>query len=352
MKRRIIIYAEAKLGLYSSKTGNCAMRYFPEEVAAVIDSTKQGKSIEDYIGVGKGIPIVGSLKEALPFDANTLLVGSAPIGGVPDEHLLETVREAMRNGMNIVSGLHQFFSEMPEMVALAETHGVEIRDLRKPSPNLHVSRNKWKEIRAKVILTVGADCNSGKLSSIYEIYKAFQRKNIPSGFIGTGQTGILLAGCGVPADAVVSDFIAGAVESEIEKSDHMGNEFIFVEGQGALTHSAYSGVTLGLIHGAMPDAMIFCLDPTREYDDWGNKIPDLKKMIKFHELTMSFFKESRVVGIGVITRNINDEEEARQVIRKIESETGLPANDPYRFGCENIVEGLLRALPRTHSTTP
>ncbi len=341
LKRRIVIYAESKLGPYSSKTGNCAIRYFPEEVVSVIDSAKKGKSIEEYIGVGKGIPIVGSLKEAMKFRPDTFLVGSAPVGGFPDEHLLETVKEAIQNKLNIISGLHRFFSDMPEMVELAGSFDVKITDLRKASSPSRVSGNKWKNTRAKVILTVGADCNSGKLSTIYELYQAFRKLKIPSDIIGTGQTGIFLAGGGPPVDAIVSDYIAGAMESAIEKSDSKNMDFIFVEGQGALTHPAYSGVTMGLLHGSMPDAMIFCLDPTREYDDWGNKIPDLKKMIEFHELSMSFFKKSKILGISVITRNIPDKNEARETIQKIESDTGLPANDPYRFGCGNIVKKSL-----------
>ncbi|MBI5184232.1 MAG: DUF1611 domain-containing protein [Nitrospinae bacterium] len=343
MKRKILIYAEGKLGLFASKTGNCAIRYFPDEIAAVIDSSKKGGDLFEFIGAGKGVPIVGCLAEALRFRPDTFLVGSAPIGGAMNAHLLDTVKEAIANKMNVLSGLHNFFSDMPEIAGLAKAHGVKITDLRKPAPDLKVAKSKWKEIRAKVVLSVGSDCNSGKLSTIYEIFQAFRKRGIPSNFIGTGQTGILLAGGeGVPADAVVSDFLAGAVEAEIEKSDRKGVDFIFVEGQGALTHSAYSGVTLGLLHGSMPDAMVFCLDATREYDDWGNRIPDLKKMIDFHETAMSFFKDSKVLGLGVITHRIQDESKARQAIRDIGSYAGLPANDPYRFGCENIVDSLLK----------
>lgn len=344
LKRKIVIYAEGKLGLYASKTGNCAIRYFPDEVVAVIDSTKKGGDIVEFIGTGKGIPIVGSLAEALCFHPDTFLVGSAPIGGVLNSNLLETVKEALGNKMDVASGLHNFFSDIPAIVELAKVHGVKITDLRKPPSPLRVSQSKWKNIRAKVVLSVGADCNSGKLSTIYEIFQAFRNRGIPSDFIGTGQTGIFLAGGGIPADAIVSDFLAGAVEAEIEKSDKKGVDFIFVEGQGALTHSAYSGVTMGILHGSMPDAMVFCLDPTRECNDWDDKIPGLQKMIEFHELAMGFFKDSKVLGVGVITHRIPNESEARKTIRKIESSTGLPANDPYRFGCENITENLLRNL--------
>ena len=342
MKRRFVIYAEKKLGLYSSKTGNCAIRYFPEEVVAVIDSSRKGQAIEEIIGVGRGIPIVADLDETLRLAPNTFLVGSAPVGGRPDAAMLETIKKALRHKMNLVSGLHHFFSDMPELADLAKAHGATITDLRKPSPHLSVSKSKWKDFRAKVVLTVGSDCNCGKLSTVYEVYKSFLRRNIPSEFIGTGQTGILLGGGGVPVDAVVSDFMAGAMEAEIEKAEQKGCDFIFVEGQGALTHSAYSGVTLGLLHGSMPDAMIFCHDPTRMEDDWGNRIPDIKELIRFNEECMKFFKPSKVAGLGIITRKIAEESEAKAVIQKLESETGIPANDPYRFGCENIVEGLIR----------
>lgn len=342
LKRRFVIYAEGKIGPYSSKTANCAIRYFPEQVVCVIDSTKKNGKLEEFIGIGKGIPIVGNFREALEFKPNTFLVGSAPVGGSPDRLMIETVKEAVCNKIKVVNGLHHFFSEMPEIAALAQENQVEINDLRKIASPLRVAQNKWKEIRAKVVLTVGGDCNSGKLSTTYELYQSFRELNLPSGFIGTGQTGILLAGKGVPADAVVSDFLPGAVESEVAGSDEKGNDFIFVEGQGALTHPAYSAVTMGILHGAMPDAMIFCFDPGREFDDWGNPVPDLKQMLVFHEQAVNFFKKSKVVGLSVITRDIASESDARKLIQKFESETGLPANDPYRFGCRNLVESLLR----------
>jgi len=346
VKRRIVIYAEGKLGPYASKTGNCVVRYFPDEVVGVIDSAKKGKPLEELIGIGGGIPVLASLEESLPFHPDTFLVGSAPVGGVLNSALLGVVKEALRNRMHVVSGLHDFFSDMPEIAKLAEKNGVQLNDLRKIQAPPHVARSGWKKVKARVVLSVGADCNSGKLSTIYEVYRSFRKRNIAAEFIGTGQTGIFLAGRGIPADAVVSDFLPGAVEEEIAISDARGAEVIFVEGQGALTHPVYSGVTMGLLHGAMPDAMIFCLDPTRERTDWGDKIPPIGKMIDFHEFALSFFKKSRVAGVGVITRNLVADAEAQEAIRDIASLTGLPANDPYRFGCENLAEALWQYLRR------
>ncbi|MFQ6617881.1 MAG: DUF1611 domain-containing protein, partial [Fidelibacterota bacterium] len=282
IKGKFVILAEGSLGIHSSKTANGMMRYRGDEVVAVIDSTKKGKNISEILNLQLEIPIVNSLQESLFYNPDHLLIGIAPFGGKLPAEWREIIKEAIENKLNIVSGLHTFISDDPEFKSLAQINNVKIYDLRKPPDDLVVAEWKWKNIKSNIILTVGNDCDIGKMTTAFEIFLSLKKLFPRTDFIGTGQTGILIGGKGVAVDAVISDFVAGVVEREIHRSAQH-SDYILVEGQGSIFHQGFSGVTLGLIHGTMPDAMILCHEPLRQFNEYGYTLPDLKSSIILHE---------------------------------------------------------------------
>jgi uncharacterized NAD-dependent epimerase/dehydratase family protein len=343
-QRRILILAEGKFSPLKSKTANGAIVYLPQRVVAVIDSTKAGMTAQQVLGYGGDLPVVRNLEEGLKFNPTHLLIGIAPAGGRLPEDWRETIKQTLRARLHILSGLHTILSEDAEFSQLARECGVGITDYRKIPPESEVvTRGAFREWKSKIILTVGTDCNIGKMTTILEVHKDLQRRGLKSDFIGTGQTGILIQGRGIAVDSIISDYIAGSVELEIDRSVKEGYDYIFVEGQGALTHIGYSGVTMGLIHGTLPDAMILCHQPTRIRDDYGSTLPDLRRIARIHEDLVKFFKETKVVGIGINSVGLTDAE-SQEIAEKITRETGLPAVDAFRFGPHKLTEALLQYL--------
>jgi uncharacterized NAD-dependent epimerase/dehydratase family protein len=339
----MIILAEGRLGPVSSKTANGALAFMQEQVVAVIDSRLAGKSVSEILGYGGSVPIVANLEEGLRYGADTLLIGIAPAGGRLPEAWRRYVTGALKAGLHIISGLHTFLSEDPEFAALARTHGVTI-----------VSRGTWRTRRARTILTVGTDCKIGKMTTLLAVHAEMLRRGFRADFIGTGQTGILITGKGVSVDAVIGDYIAGSIEREIDAADAAGAEYILVEGQGAVTHQGYSSVTLGLMHGTMPDAMLLVHQPTRTHDDYGFALPPLESLIRLHEDLIACFRPTKVVGIGLTSIGLTDEQSAREA-RRIEAATGLPVVDAFRFGAAPLVDALetyLKTAPRPRVEGP
>lgn len=341
MKRRLLILAEGKFSPLKSKTANGAIVYLRDEVAAVIDSTKAGMTAQDVLGYGGDIPVVKDLQEGLAHKPTHLLIGIAPTGGRLPVEWRQVICRALEHGLHVLSGLHTILSEDPEFAGLAQKHGATITDYRKIPPESEVvSKGSWRTRKAKTILTVGSDCNIGKMTTILQVHREFVSRGVKADFVATGQTGMMIRGRGIAVDSIISDYIAGCIEREIDQSESEGYEFILVEGQGALTHMGYSGVTLGLLHGTMPDAMILCHQPTRLKDDYGLPIPPLDKLILLHEDLVRFFKETKVLGIGLNSVGLTDQESAEAAAR-IERETGLPAVDTIRFGAGKLVDAIL-----------
>jgi len=343
-KRRYVILAEEKFGPLTSKTANQAIRYIPEQIVCIIDSTQASKFSQDVIGFGGNIPIVNSLRNALQYKPNTLLIGIAPTGGKLPETWRQTLKEAIENKLNIVSGLHTYLSDDFEFSILAKKFNVQITDLRKvPTEYEVVAKGYWKNRKAKTILTVGTDCNVGKMTASLELHKEFLRRGLKSDFVATGQTGMLLSGKGVCVDSLVGDYIAGSIELEVEKSAQAGYEFIHIEGQGSLTHQGYSSVTLGLMHGVMPDAMILVHHPIREQDDYGFRITDVNKLIELHEMMLMPFKPSKVVGVAINTVKMTKAQVA-SAKREIEQQTGLPVADVLTSEVRILADAILKYL--------
>jgi uncharacterized NAD-dependent epimerase/dehydratase family protein len=269
-----------------------------------------------------------------------MLIGIAPAGGQLPQAWRRFVLEALESGLHVLSGLHTMLADDPEFAAIATSKGLTITDLRRiPEESKVVSRGTWRLRKAKTVLTVGTDCKIGKMTTLLGVHEELKKRGRRSEFIGTGQTGILIAGKGISVDAVIGDYIAGSIEREIDRADRMGTEIILVEGQGALTHQGYSSVTLGLMHGTMPDAMILCHQPSRETDDYGFRLPDLRRMARLHEEVVGLFRPTRVVGIGLNSIGLTDDQ-SREAAKRIGDETGLPAIDTFRFGAEPLVDVL------------
>jgi len=320
----------------------------PGQVIGVIDSTKAGLTAQQVLGYGGAIPVVRNLEEGLRLDPTHLLIGIAPAGGRLPDTWRDDIITTIKARLHILSGLHTILSEDPEFSSLALEHGVTLTDYRRIAPESEVvAKGTWRNRSAKVILTVGTDCNIGKMTTMLEVHKDLVRRGIRADFVATGQTGMMIRGRGVAVDSLVGDYIAGAIELEVDRSIAEGYEYILVEGQGALTHMGYSSVTLGLIHGTMPDAMILCHQPTRLKDDYGLALPELNDVIAFHEMVVRYFRQTKVVAIGLNSVGLSDDE-SREAAKGISSMTGLPAADAFRFGPEPLTDALIGYCSSTH----
>ncbi|MBV9229907.1 MAG: DUF1611 domain-containing protein [Chloroflexi bacterium] len=343
--RKIVILAEASFELHHGKTATGVIRYSRDEIVAVIDSTHAGQDVAQALGVdlGKGIPVVRDIYEAMNYQPDTLLIGIAPKGGnLPAEWRWQLLT-AIEKGLNIVSGLHFFLSEDEELRSAAQRRGVTIWDVRQPPEKRLVAEYIPHRPGSHTILAVGSDCATGKMTAMLEINREAQRRGLSSDFVATGQTGIMISGNGLPVDRIISDFVAGMVE-EMVLDFAAKNDWVFVEGQGALNHPGYSPVTLGLLHGALPDAMIFChLAGARMIEGYDNcPLPPLSRMIEINEEAVNWLHprhNSKVVGISLMTYHLS-EAAAYDEVKKVEDETGLPATDVVRFGAGKLMDAL------------
>jgi uncharacterized NAD-dependent epimerase/dehydratase family protein len=337
--RRLLILAEGRSGdAHFGKTGRGVMRYRADEVVALLDSERAGKTQD-------GFPVVGSVNDALCFGPTTALVGVATAGGRFPPAWRDLLRSCIAKGLDVESGLHEFLSDDVELVELAARHGVELRDLRKPPPGLNVPTGENLELAAKTVLTVGSDCAIGKMTVSLELDREARGRGISSQFVPTGQTGIAIAGWGISVDAVVADFVAGAAERLVVEGAGRGGELLFVEGQGSLLHPAYSGVTLGLLHGSAPHAYVLCHLAGQTLVDENPRfpMPPLAELVDLHERISLKARPARVAGIALNTRRL-DEGEARAAIEAAERETGLVADDPVRFGAARLLDAVLLGL--------
>jgi uncharacterized NAD-dependent epimerase/dehydratase family protein len=289
-------------------------------------------------GVDLGLPDL-TPAEARARGARTMVVGVANSGGYIAASWVPPMIAAVEAGLDIAAGMHQRLADLEPLAAAAQRAGVVLHDVRQPRGTFRVGTGRKRA--GKRLLTVGTDCAVGKKYTALAIDRELRRRGVPSDFRATGQTGLLISGRGVVIDAVIADFIAGAAEelSPSNREDHWD----IVEGQGSLLHPSYAGVTLGLIHGTQPDALVVCHDPLRhELDDMpGFPVPDVAECaarnVQAAQLTNP---RARCVGVSVNTSKMTDEA-ARDCRQAISSRMGVPCVDPMRDGVEPIVFYLL-----------
>ena len=338
--RRVLILGEGfSHDPHYGKTMRGIIRYGPDPVVAILDSQRAGETHE-------GIPIVGTVEDALPFVPTVAVVGVATQGGRFPPAWRDLLKASIRAGLDVESGLHEFISDDPELTELAQAHGVELRDLRKPPAGLSVPTGANLEVDATIVLTVGSDCAIGKKTVAVELDLEARRRGLDSVFVPTGQTGIAIAGWGIAVDAVVSDFLAGAAEWLVVEGARRGGKLLFVEGQGSLVHPMYSGVTLGLVHGSAPHLFVLChsAGATEIEGCPGHPIPPLTELVELHERVALPARKARVACIALNTAGVANDDDARSAIAEAAAETGLPADDPVRFGAQRLLDALLARL--------
>jgi uncharacterized NAD-dependent epimerase/dehydratase family protein len=337
--KKYLVLAEGRSGdEHYGKTMRGIVHYAPNPVVAILDSERAGESYRE-------IPIVATVDEALAYGPTTATVGVATQGGRFPPAWRELLKDSIRAGLDLESGLHEFISDDPELSGLAREHGVELRDLRKPPPELSVPTGENLEVAAKIVLTVGSDCAIGKKTVAVELDLAARNRGLKSVFVPTGQTGIAIAGWGIAIDAVVADFLAGAAEQLVVEGSQRGGELLWVEGQGSLAHPAYSGVTMGLIHGSAPHAYVFVhkarATHVEGYPD--HPLPDLSELIELHERVSLRLRPARVAAVALHTGGL-DEDDARAEIARVAEETGLRTDDPVRFGADTLLDAVLEVV--------
>lgn len=279
-----------------------------------------------------------TLAEAKAAGARTLVIGVANRGGVISQAWKEVLIEALKMGFDLASGLHNLLKNEHDLVAASQVSGATLHDVRVPNVEYPIANGKKRS--GKRVLAVGTDCSVGKMYTALALDEAMRERGMKSSFRATGQTGILITGSGVPLDAVVADFMAGAVEYLTPDNDE--DHWDIIEGQGSLFHVSYSGVTLALIHGGQPDALILCHEPTRAHmrglPDY--QLPSLQAVSDAALLLARVANPAcQVVGISVNTQHMS-EAEAIDYLAALEKEMGLPAVDPFRQGAARLAEAL------------
>ena len=318
------------------------IRYRSDEVCSIIDPKHSGKIAKNVLGFGGEIPIVSTFLEAVDYAPDILVIGSAPLGGRINDEYRNEIIDAIKFGCDIYNGMHQFLNDDPELSRLAKKNSITINDFRCPPDPPHFSKGSWKKRKTKVLLVVGTDCDTGKMTTAWEITDRLKKRGIIVEVVGTGQTGIMLNGWGVPVDAVISDFMAGEIENAIDSIENKV-DLVVVEGQGSLTNMYYSGVTLGLMHGAMPDYMIITDEPGRDFDASDYKVANIGDVMDLHLLLMRNFKSSKFLGINLLTLKM-PENLAIEKIREIESKYNLPTTDLIRFGDGQLIDAIEKEL--------
>ena len=279
-----------------------------------------------------------SIKESVSMGAKTLVIGVANRGGIISDKWKDVLKEAIISGLDIASGLHNLLRDESELVNLAKIHNTNLIDVRVPTVEYPIANGIKRS--GKRCLAVGTDCSIGKMYTAIALEKEMKNKGLKATFRATGQTGILITGDGVPLDAVIADFMAGSIEHLTPDND--GDHWDIIEGQGSLYHPSYSGVTMALVHGGQPDALILCHEPTRSHMRGlpGYSLPTLKELndtaIKLAKVVN---KNVKVIGVSVNTSNMENEK-ALEYLKQVEEEMKLPTVDPVLTGTSRLVEEL------------
>jgi uncharacterized NAD-dependent epimerase/dehydratase family protein len=328
-----------------AKTALGILRYADDDVVAVLDRAEAGTSVAEHVadagdqGRAQDAPIVASMADAPPCDA--LLIGIAPIGGGFEDDWRPDVRTALERGCDVVAGLHYLLGEDEEFVRIAAEHGCSLRDVREPPDDLTVAEGTADAVPAEVVLTVATDCSSGKMTASYELRDAARERGLEADVVPTGQTGIMIDGDGIAIDRAISDFAAGAVERMVLARGDC--DLLLVEGQGAIGHPAYSGVTTSILHGAQPDGLVLCHEHGREaihgYEEFA--IPPIDRVADLYERLAAPVREASVRAGMLDTSGLAGDRPARDALDEYGATLGAPVTDPIRFGADEVLDAVL-----------
>ena len=338
---RYLVYAQDQLGTPAAKTAHSVIRYSAPHVAAVLDRSHAGARVHDILGYGGDIPVVSSVADGAAHGADALLVGIAVVGAGLPKDLRATIANAMEHRLEIWNGLHGFVTEDAELGPLAARLGVRVHDVRRAPDDLLVGAGRVRELDQTIVLAVGTDANIGKMTVMLQVRDSLTKRGVRATFAPTGQTGIFIEGWGLCVDAVVADFIAGAAEAVTIRAARDA-DIVLVEGQGSILHPGYSGVSLGLLHGSLPHAMIACHQPSRttfRHNSW-LPIPPLSDVIALHESMAHPLRPAKTIGVSLNTSDLSDRD-ARAAIERAAAETGLPAVDPVRYDPAPLVDAII-----------
>ncbi len=346
MPRRYVILAPGEFA-QNAKTAHGVIRYGTDETVAVIDATCAGKRVREVVPhLNSDAPIVASVADALRYEPTALLIGTAPQGGKLPASWRAEILAAIGAGLEIVSGLHDMLNDDEEFVTAAHAAGTTIWDVRKP-PEVPLFSGAVYDVAAPVVLMVGNDCNVGKMTVALELAAATRQRGKRAAFVPTGQTGIMIAGWGIAVDRVINDFGPGAAEQLVVQAAREQPDLIFVEGQGAINHPAYAPVTLALMFGSAPDAMILVYDvPHPRIMPLGTPTLGYREIIATYESLIATVKPAKIAGIALNTRKITTDEEARAEIARAKDETGLPADDVVRFGAQALYDAVAHSFTK------
>ena len=338
--KRILLLTEGNLGVFTSKTAVVMLRFRGRDVVGVIDSTVAGRALAEWVPNVPDRPILASVAAAAELKPDALFVGIHPAGGRLPPEFRRQISDALRAGIDVVSGLHTQLSEDAEFANQAEQGGAQLIDLRRPPEQRCVATGRASGTKCRRILTVGSDCNVGKMVTALALTRAARARGLDARFIATGQTGIMVSGQGVAIDAVVSDFAAGAIEQLVLEAG--AAEVCFIEGQGSLAHPGFSGVSLSILHGACPDAMIMVHHAGRRMHrtQGCGPLPSLKILWQAYESVAELLHPARIVGVALNTHEVDDRMIEREK-RMIEQEFGVPVVDPLADDCEPLLSAAL-----------
>lgn len=334
---RIAILTDGFSTPFLAKTAISLLRYRPQDIVAVIDQEHAGKRSCEVFGVGD-VPVVSAWIPDLECDA--IYIGIAPPGGSLPAAWRNQIVDVIQAGVDVVSGLHDFLGEDEQLVEASRVSSSNLVDVR---------RNRWKKTATGQpfspgnlrIHAVGHDCSVGKMVTMLELTHALKQAGQQAKFLATGQTGIMISGQGIPADCIVADFINGAVEYLVRENEE--NDFLLIEGQGSISHPAFSAVTAGLLQGCAPQGLVFCYEAGREHVKGLDDVPiaPLEQQMNALLAMARLRGPSRFIGVAVNTRTMTPEE-SRAEIKEAEERFQLPACDVYRDGVEKLVAAALQ----------
>ena len=322
---------------FLAKTAISLLRYRQHDTTAVIEQATQFTTAQELLNAGGDIPVVANLEDI--DDVDSIYIGIAPPGGRLPQEWRDTIVEGIRRKLDIVSGLHDFLIDDAEYVRLARESGSRLIDVRRNHFKSTATGRAFPKGCFR-IHSVGQDCTIGKMVTTLEIQRGLAAAGCDAKFLATGQTGIMITGEGVPIDCVVADFVNGAAEELVHRSAQ--HDYLLIEGQGSISHPAFSAVTAGLLHGCAPDALIYCYEAGREVVKGLDHvaIPPLKRQLAALETLANFRHPCKCIGVAVNTRTLSPADAVAEIARA-ENEFGLPACDVYRDGPEKLVQAAI-----------